>query len=807
MRTIFLFCFFISVLSIQAQIERKELLTNRVTETPVIDGKLDEKAWENAETAKDFVMFEPGDGDKEPEDQKTEVKIIYDNSAIYVGAYLYDSNPDKILRQLSERDNFGTADFFAIGISPNNDGQNMYAFFVTSGATQLDAQFSPANGEDFSWNEVWFSEVSFDEKGWYVEMKIPYSALRFASGEEMIWGLNLHRRIESSRQQYVWNYIDKSTGRFTQYDGVLKGLKNIDPPTRLSFSPFGSFIMNSYDGNTDTSLNFGMDLKYGITDNFTLFATLVPDFSQAGFDNVVLNLGPFEQVFSEQRQFFIEGADLLNKGNLFFSRRIGNAPVGRGDIEDTYDENEIVDNPDEVKVLNAVKVTGRSQKGLGVGVLNAVTENTYATIIDTITGETSRIKTEPLANYNVFVVDQEFNKNSSIGIVNTNVLREGNFRDANVTSLVMSLANRANSYRFSLDGSTSTIRENEINTTGFSSRMEFEKTKGSIRYSIRHRFADDKYDKNDLGFQRNNNYNDIMGNVSYQIFKPTDHFNNFRISFFAGHFRRFDPSVSTGNYMQLAAFATNLKQYSYRLEIGTNLGERVDFFEPRTEGRFWKQNGMFSTEGFLSTDFRKRLAAEIGLEYRKRYGSEEQSYELGFSPRFRMNDRLEFGYGFVLDKSLNQPGYVDTLEDETIIFGVRQNNQIENSFSGKYNFNDKSSISVSFRHYWSTVAYEDQYYQLDEDGYLSPHPYSENNDVNFNNWNLDLRYVWQFTRGSELVALYRNTIENQNDRSYLSFGENLSELLDQPYGHLLSIKVIYFLDYNNVKSWLKKENS
>ena len=105
------------------------------------------------------------------------------------------------------------------------------------------------------------------------------------------------------------------------------------------------------------------------------------------------------------------------------------------------------------------------------------------------------------------------------------------------------------------------------------------------------------------------------------------------------------------------------------------------------------------------------------------------------------------------------------------------------------------------------MVFEYRYYQLDEDGYLSPHPYSENNDVNFNNWNLDLRYVSQFTRGSELVALYRNTIENQNDRSYLSFGENLSELLDQPYGHLLSIKVIYFLDYNNVKSWLKKENS
>ena len=114
---------------------------------------------------------------------------------------------------------------------------------------------------------------------------------------------------------------------------------------------------------------------------------------------------------------------------------------------------------------------------------------------------------------------------------------------------------------------------------------------------------------------------------------------------------------------------------------------------------------------------------------------------------------------------------------------------------------------MTFRHYWSTVAYEDDYYELGEDGYLYPHPYSENNDLNFNSWNLDLRYVWQFTRGSELVALYRNSIQSDDDRSYLSFGENLGDLLEQPNGHLLSIKLIYFLDYNNIKRWVKKDNS
>lgn len=805
MRWFFLLLLVLTSTTLLSQTERKTLIAKRTNEPPVIDGVLKDSVWAKAEIAKDFVMFNPGDGDPEPSEQKTEVKILYDDQAIYVGAYLYDSEPDKILRQLSERDNLGTADFFAVSINPNNDGQNQFEFFVTAAGTQMDAQVSPVNGEDFSWSEVWFSKISYDDKGWYVEMKIPYAALRFPKAEEQVWGLNFHRRIENKREQYSWNYIDKSKGLITQYDGVLNGIKDVKPPVRLSFAPFTSVVLRTYDGESDSQFNFGMDLKYGITDNFTLFATLVPDFSQTGFDNVVLNLGPFEQVFTEQRQFFIEGADLLEKGDLFFSRRIGGPPVGRSDVEDELvEDEEIVRNPNEVKVLNAVKVTGRSKKGLGLAVLNAVTDETFATVEDTLTGDRRKIMTEPLANYNVLVADQEFNKNSSVALINTNVLREGDFRDANVTSLVLNLADRSNSYRLQGDGSTSTVRENGINTTGFATELEFEKTQGHIRYSLRHQFADTKYDKNDLGFQRNNNYNNFRGVLSYRIFKPTQTFNRLNLRLFAGHFRRFDPSVTTGNYVEIGGWATNLRQLTYGYEIGTNIGERVDFFEPRTEGRFWVRNGRWQTSGFISTDYRKRFAIDGSLGYSRRYEQKERNYELEFAPRYRANDRLQFAYGFIIDQSFYQPGYVNTLDDETIIFGVRDNKQIENSLSGKYSFSDTSSLTLSFRHYWSTVAYQDQFYELEEDGHLTEHPYQDDHDLNFNNWNLDLRYVWQFTRGSELVAFYRNTIENQDNRSQLSFGENLNELLDQPFGHMVSVKVVYFLDYNAVRSYFSK---
>ncbi|MDH3322352.1 MAG: carbohydrate binding family 9 domain-containing protein, partial [Flavobacteriaceae bacterium] len=351
-KNISLLFIFLFTINIYGQDPPKELQAVRVTQAPKIDGKLDDLVWQNAPVARDFVMFRPGNGDPEPEDQKTEVKVIYNNSGIYIGARMYDPEPDKILRQLTERDNMGTTDFFGIGINPNNDGQNEFEFFVTAAGVQLDAQVSPSNGEDFSWSEVWFSKISYDDKGWNVEIKIPYSALRFSNEKNQIWGINFHRRIERKREQYTWNFVDKTKGQLSQYAGILTGISDITPPTRLSFSPFSSVLIGNYDGVTDTDFAIGMDVKYGITDNFTLITTLIPDFSQVGFDNVTLNLGPFEQRFDEQRQFFIEGADLLNKGNLFFSRRIGNRPVGYGDAEESLKVNEeAYDNPTQVDVL------------------------------------------------------------------------------------------------------------------------------------------------------------------------------------------------------------------------------------------------------------------------------------------------------------------------------------------------------------------------------------------------------------------------------------------------------------------------
>ncbi|PTM08429.1 MAG: protein with DOMON-like ligand-binding domain protein, partial [Bacteroidetes bacterium] len=403
--------------SLQAQ-EKKFLDLKKTINPPKVDAILDDQVWQEAGKATDFVQFRPAMGIDEIDGERTVVQVSYDDNAVYFAAYIHDK-PENIMSQFTTRDNFGQADFFLISINPNNDGQNDSEFLVFSTGTQGDALVTSDGNEDWGWNAVWDSAVKIVDDGWIVEIKIPYSALRFSNKGVQTWGINFHRRHMRDNRQYTWNPIDISNGKkIGQMHGEIRGIENISPPTRLAFFPFTSAITRSYDGENDSDFSFGMDVKYGITENFTLDATLVPDFSQAGFDNVQLNLGPFEQQFSEQRQFFTEGVDLFNKGNLFYSRRIGNSPTAYPILS----PNEVVTNsPNSVKVLNALKLSGRTKDGLGVAFFNAITEKTEATIEDNLTQNTRKEIVEPLANYNILVVDKQFNGNSSISLVNTNV--------------------------------------------------------------------------------------------------------------------------------------------------------------------------------------------------------------------------------------------------------------------------------------------------------------------------------------------------------------------------------------------------
>ena len=803
----FLFIFFSSFVQAQSTSTedpiKKVYVTEQTPAAPTIDGVLNEDVWQQVPAATNFVMFEPGNGGPSRETHPTEVKIIYDDDAIYVAAYMYDNEPERIMRQFTQRDNIGQSDFFVMDINTYNDGENQTRFIVTSAGALLDAKMSGEN-EDVSYNVVWDAEISYDDKGWYAEIKIPYSALRFPEKEEQEWGIQFFRKIHHLNETYSWNFINKSVGKTTQYSGVLKGIKNIDPPVRLSFYPYTSAEVDNFNGETQTNFSAGLDFKYGINDAFTLDATLVPDFGQTAFDQVELNLGPFEQAFGENRAFFTEGTELFSKGNLFYSRRIGDTPIGFNRVQLQQLENErIIENPEEAPLLNALKISGRTENDLGVGFFNAVTQETKAIFLDTITGNTRMYITEPFANYNILVLDQQFNQSSSITLINTNVTREGHYRDGNVTGFLFDVYNKSNSFNFSGQAKMSNVNRNQ-NITGFASRFEVNRTKGRFRYGFTHNFANETYDINDLGLNFVNNYNNFFVNTSYQIFEPQGIFNQYRISLYGNHQRRYNPDVTVASGIGSGFFAITRDRFAFggSMEVNT---EFKDFFEPRKAGEFILYPGNFGAEAWVSSDYRNKFAYDVRAGYQTWHNSDRESLSLNLSPRFRFNDKFSLVYSFEYDQNNNRPSFV-SLAPQNIFFGNRTMRSIENSIRGSYNFSTKQGLNLSFRNFWSVATFsEEDYAVLQEDGNLLPISFSPTVDPNahFNIWNLDLSYRWQFAPGSEAILLYRNSLFNLDSQSDLQYLESLETLFQEPLRQNLSLRLVYYLDYNNVKDIFK----
>ena len=386
---LFILLFNIVVLHGRAQLvsNKKEMSATRVSLPPKIDGKLNDPSWQSSEIITDFIQHQPNPG--KPSERRSEVRLIYDNSALYIAAYFYETSPDSIMKELSKRDELGNVDYCAFIFDTYNDGINGFGFFVTAAGVQLDAKYSTERGEDFTWDAVWESSVNIVSDGWIVEIKIPYSAIRFPKKDIQVWGFNAERVIRRTREMSFWNFIDPKENGFINQSGILTGINNIESPLRLSFSPYISVTAEHFPYNLpeveNTSYQFsgGMDLKYGINESFTLDMTLIPDFSQVQSDNQVLNLSPFEIQFVENRPFFTEGTELFTKGGLFYSRRVGGRPINYFDVYNLVQEEEtLLENPVETQLLNATKVSGRNKKGLGIGVFNATSAASHAKIRD-----------------------------------------------------------------------------------------------------------------------------------------------------------------------------------------------------------------------------------------------------------------------------------------------------------------------------------------------------------------------------------------------------------------------------------------
>lgn len=788
--------FFVFFFTLTIWGQKKNTTAVRTSEKITIDGEFNEKVWDSVPIASDFVMFEPDNGKPQSKEQRSEVRIIYDDEAVYFAVMLYD-DPSKILKEIALRDNFVTSDHFGVFINGFNDGQQDFRFFVSAAGTQMDC-LATQSGEDYSWDGIWHSEVKLTDYGWAVEMKIPYAALRFSEKEEQFWGLNFYREVRRDRQKYTWNPIDRNIGATIVQTGLLQGITNIQPPTRLFFIPYSSVYVTDNKAGTETTFKAGMDIKYGINDSFTLDAILVPDFGQTAFDEVVLNLGPFEQQFNENRPFFTEGTDIFNKGGLVYTRRIGGRPSSSATVGVNE---EVTQTPSTVNLLNAIKVSGRTSGGLGIGFMNAITERTYATVTNTETGVSRKEVVEPLVNYNVMVLDQRFRGNSSVSLVNTNVTRDGGFRDANVSALVYNLNTRANSYNLSGNFKFSQIND-VTSTNGYSSYINVGKTSGKYRGSFSSEYISKDFDINDMGILFTTNYVNLYGNFNYRILNPTKHYNTFQFN--TNLYSEFNNDTGMLQNVYIGAnVGSNTRKNDY-IGYGFEIKpfEMYDFYEPRVYGRYVTVPKSVYAFVYFSSNYNRKFAIDIEPEIWVSSEDRRNFYGFWISPRYRFSNRLQMIYELNYGIDTSNKGWV-AFDGDDIIFTERDRTTVTNSLSGKYSVNNKMTINLTARHYW-TYGENLQFLTLQQDGSLAENTtFNENKDFTYNNWNFDLSYTWWFAPGSQISVLYRNNAATDNPFVSRNYRENFENIFaNNNLASIFSVSLRYYIDYNSLKNWI-----
>jgi hypothetical protein len=805
------FCLWFSVLWAFPQAVKKRVSAFPVTSTPKIDGILDEAIWRSTPAALDFIQRMPYNG--KPATFATEVRFVYDNSGLYIGATLFDPHPDSIMTQMGLRDATGlNSDNFIFMVSPFNDGLNAFCFLVYTSDVQTDFKLSAEGDDDFSWDAVWMSKARKNEQGWVVEMKIPYSAIRFPKQPVQEWGINCQREIRRFREIDTWNLVDSKVSGYVNQGGLLEDIKGIEPPLRLSVSPYLSGYMQNSPGDKayDLSNNYGADLKYGLNQSFTLDMTLIPDFGQVRADDKIYNFSPFEIRYDERRQFFTEGTELFNKGGIFYSRRVGSQPKGYSSVDANLDDNEkVIENPNQTKLINASKISGRTSGGLGIGLFNAMSANTWATIENSQTGESREVLTQGFTNYNTFVLDQNLKHNSFIDFLNTNYFMPTEGYTANVTGTSFKFANKKYTYALVGDGFISQKYYSHASPEmGYHYSLSYGKIAGNFRFNYTQLLETDTYDPNDMGFNVINNRFNNTFSAQYNIYDPFWKLLNWYNYGQASYKTIYNGLQYTSLSFYMESNTTTKKEH---LSMGTNIEfspiASHDFYEPRVDGWMYISPAYGNMTYWISTDYRKTFAIDLGMTGYISPAIKSSAYAFNVEPRYRISDRILLLYHLYYENILNDVGYVDdfpdTLGNLNIYFGRRNRQSVTNILEANYMITSNMSIDVRARHYWVLAPYY-AFSTLQHDGTLQPAEYPGDPDVNYNSFNIDLTYIWNFAPGSQVSVMWKNAISTFSSDIEPGYFRDLKQTIISPASNSFSIRILYYLDALYFK---KKRNS
>jgi len=809
---LFIILFFITNIYTQ---ERKSIEAHRFILSPTIDGNISENEWEQIKPATNFTLFQPEirSGEKIPNGYETYVYFGYDDNAIYVAAQLNHPEPNEIPSEFSERDEIDAiSEKFLISIDTYDNTKERFTFFVTSSGGLIDGLNTGDFNEDgLKFNTLFDAKVKKNEAGWSAEVIIPYNALRFPNKKNHNWGINFGRNIKDFEEMYVWSPVDERILKFYQTMGLVKNIQDIKPPTRLFFYPYLQSSINFQKNlKPSSSYSAGLDLKYGISNSFTIDATLIPDFGQVIFDDEELNLTPFEQEFDENRPFFTEGADLFkivdratfNGGSFFYSRRIGQ--------KTSIDEDEILNDGDQLmsfdetpKLLNSIKLTGTTNSNLSIGLINAITDKSYALIKDDNDNVRKELIT-PLTNFNVLSLSQKIiNDYSTIGFINGNLNRESSFEDSNNYAFMASLFD--NNRNFNFKGYFfKTVAPRLSEKSGTRTIINLNELKGNFRYYMSINATDRYYNQNEIGFYNSNNFIQYGSRVSYQILNKNNLFRSFQTGLYVGYQTRFDSNVKNRSGFSLwTTFQTN-DLWSFTIR-SRGVSRLKDWYETRTVDRFILDPKSLSTTIGIDSDNTKKFS--FGIDYLftnyKDYEFDENRYqnEFRFYVDYRVSENFSLNIRTSNEKKNDDVGFL-MKRDGLIYFGLRNIESIENNLRMEYNFNRDASLSLRFRNFWSSANYYEKLFELLDNGTRKKVDYSilnKNPNTNFNIWNLDLNFEWWLAPGSNIVLLYRNQIFNRDNQSALNYYNSIKNLFEIPLEHQFSLRLNYLIDYNKLR--------
>ncbi len=664
------------------------IVAKYIEDAPRLDGRLDDAAWRGAMRAVGFRQTEPEDGTEPTE--LTEVFVVYSRGALYVGARLFDGDPSGIARRLGRRDSYTSSDMFWVNIDSYHDHRTTFRFSVNPAGVRSDeiATNDDEHGDD-SWEPVWDVATRVDSLGWVVEMRIPFSQLRFSSAEEQVWGINFAREVFRKTEHVRWSWVPNTEEGYASHFGHLIGLHGIPAPRRLELLPYtvgsadyleGGDPRNPFTQGGAYDASVGLDLKYGLTSGLTLDATINPDFGQVEADPAVVNLSVFEIQFPERRPFFVEGADILRFGagsggfvfgapQLFYSRRIGRPPTRPLFVEDGF-----VDYPIYSNILGAAKLSGKTG-GWSIGVLEALTAREYAAVVHS-DGQRTSEPVEPLTNFAVVSLRKDMRGGSSgIGMLGTSVIRDlsnpvfSYLRRSAFTGGV-DFFHRFADNRFALNGSlsASNIRGDPLaitaaqlssarfyqrpdqdyvsvdttatSMTGFASSMQLGKVAGNWTYGTDFYAYSPGLEVNDAGFQ----------NTADRIFWGLRL--NRRWLDPGKVFRRFSASTTfaqgwnfggTNQYRQLyAGFWGQFLNY-WNFELGSNYSFTAQSDKSTRGGPLMESPRQWSVFSFIETDYRKPFSVELFTWYARNvydgWGS-ETGLEFNFRPTGALTLRI-----------------------------------------------------------------------------------------------------------------------------------------------------------------------